>query len=482
MAAAVNNQVHAREVSEALNEVKFSGFHLRAIITAGMGFFTSAYDLTVIGTAVALAKPEWKKAFLAGDPHGVGSFAMLIGLVASVSLAATFIGAMAFGFIADKIGRKSVYGIEAILMTIGAIGSAFAMGPISMIVWRTIMGFGIGGDYPLSGTLMAEYANRENRGKMVGMVFSCQAIGFLLGPIVVLTLLASGVSHDLTWRIALGVGALPALGVIILRRTMPESPRWMAKVKGRTEEAAAALTRYSNGLTSAAGKDGIVREPLSKYVLTLIGTAGAWFVFDYAYYGNTIGMQAIIKSVAPHASPLAPIAWNVLIFGIFAVPGYVIAFMTCDKLGRKTIQMMGFALMGLMFLVLGAVPSLAHNATAFITIFGLSYFFAEFGPNVTTYVLSSELYPVNLRATGFGISAGVAKIGAFIGVIALGPILTKLGFAGGMYLSFGMSIVGLILTAVCIKEPAGKSLEEAGLESNWVKPEPVGQARMPVGV
>ncbi len=482
MAAAVNNQLHAREVSEALNEVKFSGFHLRAIITAGMGFFTSAYDLTVIGTALALAGPEWKKTFLAGDPHGAASFAWLMGLVASVSLAATFIGAMVFGVIADKIGRKSVYGIEAVLMTIGAIGSAFAGGPIAMIIWRTIMGFGIGGDYPLSGTLMAEYANRENRGKMVGMVFSCQALGFLLGPIVVLTLLAAGVSHDLTWRIALGVGALPALGVIILRRTMPESPRWLARAKGRAEEAAAALTRYSDGVTSAAGKDSVVREPLSKYALTLLGTAGAWFVFDYAYYGNTIGMPMIIKSVAPHGGMMASVAWNVLIFGIFAVPGYVAAFMFCDRLGRKTIQMLGFALMGLMFLILGAVPSLSQNAVGFITIFGLSYFFAEFGPNVTTYVLSSELFPVNLRSTGFGISAGIAKIGAFIGVIALGPILAKLGFSGGMYLSFGMSMVGLILTAICIKEPAGKSLEEAGRESNWVEPERATSSRVAVGV
>ncbi len=482
MAAAVNNQLHAREVSEALNEVRFSGFHLRTIITAGMGFFTSAYDLTVIGTALTLAAPAWQKSFLAHNPLGGAEFGWLMSLVASVSLAATFIGAMAFGSIADKLGRKSVYGIEAVLMTIGAIGSAFALGPISMIVWRTIMGFGIGGDYPLSGTIMAEYANRQNRGKMVGMVFSCQALGFLCGPIVVMTLLAAGVSDAMTWRIALGLGALPALGVIILRRTMPESPRWLARAKGQGQSAAAALTRYSDGVTSAAGNDKVVKEPLRKYALTLLGTAGCWFVFDYAYYGNTIGMPTIINKVAPHGTLLSAIAWNVLIFGIFAVPGYILAFMTVDKLGRKAMQMMGFALMGLMFLVLGAVPSVTQNATAFVTVFGLSYFFAEFGPNVTTYVLASELFPVNLRGTCFGISAGVAKIGAFLGVLFLNPILAKLGFSGGMYISFGMSIVGLVLTAICIKEPKGKSLEEAGMESNWVAPEPVRQSQVPVGV
>ena len=480
--AAVNNQLHAQEVSEALNEVKFSGFHLRAIITAGMGFFTSAFDLTVIGTALALAGPEWMKGFMADGGTKAG-FAWTMGLVGSVSLAATFVGAIAFGTIADKIGRKSVYGIEAILMTIGAIGSAFAGGPLAMIVWRTIMGFGIGGDYPLSALLMSEYANRESRGKMVGMVFSCQALGFLAGPIVILTMLAAGVSHDLTWRIALGLGALPAMGVILLRRTMPESPRWQARAMGRSAEAAQSLATYSDG-TAQAGTEratGVVREPLTKYALTILGTAGCWFVFDYAYYGNTIGMPTIINSVAPHASLMTSVAWNVLIFGIFAVPGYVLAFMLSDKLGRKTIQMAGFALMGLMFLVLGLVPALSQNAAAFITIFGLSYFFAEFGPNVTTFVLAAELYPVNLRTTGHGISAGVAKIGAFLGVLFLNGILAKMGFGGGMLLSAGMSVVGLVLTAVCIKEPAGKSLEEAGQESGWTPNiEPSSHERLPV--
>ncbi|MGC8561344.1 MAG: MFS transporter [Phycisphaerae bacterium] len=484
MAAAVNNQLHAREVSEALNEVKFSGFHARTIITAGMGFFASAYDLTIIGTALALAGPEWKKAFMATHhgPHAVQEFAFLMGLVAAISLAGTFLGGFFFGMFADKYGRKSVYGIEAILMAIGAIGSAFAIGPISMIIWRTIMGFGIGGDYPLSGTLMSEYANRENRGLMVGMVFSCQALGFVVGPIVALTMIASGINHELVWRISLALGALPALGVIILRRTMPESPRWLARAKGRSEEAAAALTRYSDGVTSAAGKDAVVREPLSKYWVTLLGTAGTWFVLDYAYYGNTVGMPVIIKSVAPNNTLLVSVAWNVLIFGVFAVPGYVLAFSKCDKWGRKFIQNLGFIVMGLCFLLLGSVPSLSHQPWIFVTVFGISYFFTEFGPNVTTYVLSSEVFPVNIRTTGFGISAGIAKFGAFIGVVLLNPILAGIGFSGGMLISAGMCLVGVILTTLCIKEPAGKSLEEAGRESNWVQPETAPSSRVAVGV
>ncbi|MGC8540850.1 MAG: MFS transporter, partial [Phycisphaerae bacterium] len=141
---AVNNELHAAEVSEALNEVKFSGFHLRAIITAGMGFFTSAYDLAVIGTAIALFSGPWMAKMYGAHPtdHQKIAFAGLIGLIGSISLFATFLGALFFGTIADKFGRKRIYGMEAALMAIGAVGSAFAGGPVAMLIWRTVMGFG----------------------------------------------------------------------------------------------------------------------------------------------------------------------------------------------------------------------------------------------------------------------------------------------------------------------------------------------------
>ncbi len=457
-AAAVSNELHAREVAEALNEVQFTGFHLRAILTAGMGFFTSAYDLTVIGTAVVLANSFW---------HATP---LMIGLVTSISLAFTVLGAFVFGAIADRLGRKSVYGMEAILMTVGALGSALATGPLSMIIWRSIMGFGIGGDYPLSAVIMSEYANRQNRGKMVGMVFSCQALGFLAGPVVLLTMLAAGISHDLCWRIALGLGALPAAGVILLRRSMPESPRWMARARGEGWKAARQLALYSDGMLKAAGADHRVREPLRKYLLTLLGTAGAWFVLDYAYYGNTICMPLILKHlIPPHAVDplLTSTAWNAIIFGLFAVPGYVFAFMFCDKLGHKFVQMLGFAMMALLFLIMGVVPGLVTAVAPFLILFGLSYFFVEFGPNVTTFILAAELFPVNQRTTGHGISAGMAKAGAFLGVFLFPILQSALGLSNILILSAGLSAVGLVLTAVCIKEPARKALEETSLESGW---------------
>jgi MFS family permease len=350
-------------------------------------------------------------------------------------------------------------------MAIGAIGSAFAGGPIGMLIWRTVMGFGIGGDYPLSAVIMSEYANRESRGKMVGMVFSGQALGFLTGPLIAVTLLAAGVSHELTWRILLGLGAIPAIAVIILRRSMPESPRWQARVKGNGEKAAEELAVYSNGNACSRGKDTIVKEPLSKYIKTLIGTAGTWFLIDYTFYGNSVCMPQILNKVSPHASVLQSTAWNVLIFGVFAVAGYIVTFMTCDKLGRKPIQILGFVVMAICFALIGTIPILSSSLIPFIILFGISYFFTEFGPNVITFIISAESYPVNLRTTCHGISSGVGKFGAFLGVFLFPVIGAVLGFKGSLLLSAIVAITGAIITIFFVKESAGLSLEEAGRES-----------------
>ena len=132
-------------------------------------------------------------------------------------------------------------------MVVGALGSALSPSFWVLIVFRFVLGFGVGGDYPVSAVLMSEYANRRDRGKLVGMVFSTQALGLIVGPLIALALLGGGVSDGLAWRIMLGLGAIPAAAVVYLRRQMPESPRYQAQVQGRHGEAAVGLSRFSAG-------------------------------------------------------------------------------------------------------------------------------------------------------------------------------------------------------------------------------------------
>jgi len=456
----VSQTTVARGVIEALDEAPLSRFHLRAVLTAGTGFFTDAYDLFIIGTALALIKVEYHPS------------AVVIGLVGSTALLAAFIGSTVFGRIADIFGRKKIYGLEAAIMAVAAVGSALAPNLAWLIVWRFVLGIGIGGDYPVSAVLMSEYSNRKNRGRLVGMVFSMQALGLIAGPLVALVILGLGVNHDIAWRLMLGLGAIPALAVIYLRRTLPESPRYRAQVQGRAEEAAEAIRRYSKGVVDAGSRAvgrqvrlGL-RQFLSnpRYLVLLLGTAGCWFMFDYAFYGNTISTPLILKAVVPHASLITDTAIALLIFTIAAAPGYLLAFLTVDRIGHRRLQYIGFTVMGLAFLAIGVIPGLTTLIVPFVLVYGISYFFTEFGPNTTTFLLASELYPVSARTTGHGISAGLAKVGAFAGTLTFPLVSGSLGLAGVMSIAAGTAGVGLLLTRL-LPEPAGKSLEEVSGES-----------------
>ena len=207
-------------VADLLNDAPRSRFHRRAVVISGMGFFTDAYDLFVISTVAVLVKAQWHLSTTQTS------------WVAGSTILAAFIGALVFGRIADVLGRKSVYVLVALIMIVGALTSAFATGFLWLVVARFVLGLGIGGDYPVSAVLMSEYANRDDRGRLVGLVFSMQALGLIVGPLVGLALLSSGISHDLTWRLMLGLGALPAAAVVYLRSKMPESPRFQARVQG----------------------------------------------------------------------------------------------------------------------------------------------------------------------------------------------------------------------------------------------------------
>jgi MFS transporter, PHS family, inorganic phosphate transporter len=460
-------ETQARDLIAALDEASLSRFHLRAVLVSGMGFFTDAYDLFVIGIASTLIAAQWNLSS--------GQLALLN----STMLFAAFLGACVLGRFADTGGRKRVYWLVAAIMIVAAVGSALSPSFWVLIGFRFLLGFGVGGDYPVSAVLMSEYANRKDRGKLVGMVFGTQALGLIVGPLVALALLGAGVSDDLAWRILLGLGAVPAAAVIYLRRKMPESPRYQVQVQGKAQQAADQIAVFTDGQVSGDGSGGQRHELGLRAFLTnrhwlilLAGTAGTWFLLDYAYYGNTISTPQILGLISPNASTMTKIALQLAIFAVAAVPGYLLAIARLDKIGHRKLQLLGFAMMGACFLIIAAVPGLTTAVVPFLLVYGVSYFFTEFGPNMTTFVMPSELYPVSMRATGHGISAGVGKLGAFIGVF-LFPILSdNLGLRGTLLLTAGVSALGFALTLV-LPEPAGRSLEDMPTSTRDIRTRPL---------
>ena len=450
-----------RTVSQLLDDAPPSRFHHRAVLISGMGFFTDAYDLFVIGTVAALVKIQWNLSTTQTS------------WVTGAAILGAFVGAFVFGRIADIFGRKVVYITVAAIMIFGALASALAPSFIFLVIARLILGLGIGGDYPVSAVLMSEYSNRADRGRLVGLVFSMQAVGLIVGPLVGIVLLSSGVGDPLAWRILLGLGALPAAGVIYFRAKMPESPRFTALVKGRADKAATELHQFANGAVDASTvtDDGThlmgIRQFLAnpRLLLMLVGTAGCWFLFDYAYYGNTLSLPSILSEVSPNASIELKLFLSLALFVIFALPGYALAVWKIDKIGHRRLQFIGFAVMAACFILLGAVPALTSTVAPFIAIFGVSYLFTEFGPNMTTFVLPSEVFPVHMRTTGHGVAAGIGKLGAFVGVFLVPQLAQHIGLRGLLYVAGGAAVLGFLLTNV-LPETTGRSLEEISGEDN----------------
>jgi PHS family inorganic phosphate transporter-like MFS transporter len=446
---------------ESLDDSKVSKFQLKIMLVSGMGFFTDAYDLFVIGIVVALLQPEWNLS------------TSQVSLLNSATLAASAVGAIVFGRIADILGRKKIYGYEVLILAAGAIASAFAPNYTFLLVSRIILGIGIGGDYPVSATIMSEYSGKESRGKMVGLVFAMQGAGLVVGPLVAAILLSSGISNDYIWRILLALGAIPGLAVFYMRRQIQETPRF-AMAGGAQEEAEAAIAQ-ATGATPTKGPqpeskarhaqgamEGFLVLARSRRMVTwLVGTALCWALLDFSYYGNSISSPAILKLLNPHASLLHNTLVQLLIFVVFALPGYALAIKLIDRSGRKTIQGLGFAMMALAFMLIGLVPGVTTTAAPFVLLYGMSYFFTEFGPNTTTFIYPAEIFPVEVRTTAHGISAAAGKMGAFAGAYLFPVMLaSRLGIRGAEIIAGVMSIAGLILTLTLLPEPKGKSLEE----------------------
>ena len=253
------------------------------------------------------------------------------------------------------LGRKRIYGIEVLVLAAGAIACAFSPNIYWLIGLRFILGIGVGGDYPVSATIMSEYAGKNSRGMLVSLVFAMQAAGLIVGPLLASALLATSLSQDLIWRILVGFGAVPALAVYFQRRGMKETPRYL-KAAGKKEDGSDGEGSPKRKTTFGVGFGSLLSDPRLR--LRLIGASLAWFLLDFAYYGNAVSSPLVLGALGGNDSLIKKTLTQLLIFAVFAAPGYAVAALTMDKLGRKWIQIAGFFMMAVAFAAMAFIPNL----------------------------------------------------------------------------------------------------------------------------
>jgi PHS family inorganic phosphate transporter-like MFS transporter len=408
------------------------------MLISGISFFTDAYDLFIIGVILILIKNVFSTNIFS------------LGMLASAALFGAVLGPSLFGYFGDKFGRKRVYWITVSLLAIAAIGSSLAFGIIDLIIWRFVLGIAIGGDYPLSSTIVAEYSNKSNRGALIASTFAMQGFGIIVGIILAVALIYGGIPYALAWRILLAFGAIPALLTIPFRKKLDETPWYKEMLKSNVNND----KKHEKFMKVATKRKNI-----------LLGTTLSWFLIDVTYYGTGI-FTPYLTTILGVSGVLSSIETTAILLLLFAVPGYWVAVALIDKQGRKSMQVIGFLAVALCFLIIAVFGSamLSVLPMLFFAIYGLSFFFTNYGPNTTTYVYPVELYPTEFRSRGHGIAATIGKFGAAISVLIFPFLLEEVGSFSLLAILGAVALFGAIESLILLPETKQKSLEATSRE------------------
>ncbi|KAF7327839.1 Inorganic phosphate transporter [Mycena kentingensis (nom. inval.)] len=498
-----------------VDNASFSWFHVKVCLVAGVGFFTDAYDIFAINFASTML----------GYVYGSNATATSAGkLTANQDLGVkvatpvgTLVGQLLFGWLADVVGRKRMYGVELMIIIIATFaqaltGAGHAVSIVGvLVVWRFIMGVGIGGDYPLSATISSEFAATRIRGRMMTAVFAAQGWGNFTAGIVSLILVAAfknkilaepalnQLNHiDYMWRLLIGIGCIPGVVALYFRLTIPETPRFTMDIERNVIQA---TDDIDNVLTTGKFKtdpDAVVqrveapRASWSDFCAyfgkwengkVLFGCAYSWFALDIAFYGLGLNSSIILTAIG-FGSPstkgtqgvydnLHNIAIGNLILAVAGlIPGYYATFLFIDSWGRKPIQLMGFIMLTITFVIMGfaydKLTATTSAKNAFVFLYCLTNFFQNFGPNTTTFVVPGEAFPTRYRSTAHGISAASGKLGAIVAQVGFSRLVNIGGtnkFVKHILEIFALFMLTGIFSTLLIPETKGKSLEELSNEN-----------------
>jgi len=509
-------QAHVTTLDErrraALSEIDnapFSWFHVKVCLVAGVGFFTDAYDIFAINIAATMI------GYVYGHTSNQLSTNQSLGVKVATPVG-NLVGQLLFGWLADVIGRKRMYGVELMIMIVATFGQALAgqapaVSAIGVIiVWRFIMGVGIGGDYPLSAIISSEFAATRSRGRLMTAVFAAQGWGNLAAAIVAIIVVQAYktsiiaapfpavVPVDYCWRLLIGLGCVPGVVALYFRLTIPETPRFTMDIERNVAQATADI---ENVLTSGkhVEEDAIVQRVNApkasradfaayfgqwKNMKVLIGTAYSWFALDIAFYGLGLNSSIILTAINfgnPSGNKSSSLyvyqnLYNISVGNLILslaglIPGYWASFLVIDSWGRKPLQLMGFTVLTILFAIMGfaydALNATTTSKNAFVFLYCLANFFQNFGPNTTTFVIPGEAFPTRYRSTAHGISAATGKLGAVVSQVGFARLVNIGGtnaFVKHIMEIFAFFMLTGIFSTLLIPETKQRSLEDISQE------------------
>ncbi|KAA1468145.1 MFS Git1p-like glycerophosphoinositol permease [Dentipellis sp. KUC8613] len=373
--------------------------------------------------------------------------------VSNSLLVGACLGQVTVGLVCDRVGRKVALVSTTLLIVLGALlGTAAhgAHGSVQGLFWfltfaRGITGIGVGGEYPASSTSASEAANEKmvkNRGPVFIMVtnFVLSFGGPLAVSVFLIVLSAAGEDHLPTvWRVCFGIGILLPLSVLIFRLRMLSSQLYRKSAIKR---------RVPYWLV------------FKRYWRPLIGTCGAWFLYDFVTFPNGVFSGTIISSVIHNGSIRRTAEWQLLL-GSLALPGVFVGAMLCNPLGRRNTMILGFSGYLVFGLIIGcAYEKITKIIPLFVIFYGLMQSFGNLGPGDMLGLVSAESYATPVRGTCYGLSAAIGKAGAAVGTQAFTPIQNNLGKKWTFIIAAICGVTGIIVTYIFVPDMTGVDLAD----------------------
>jgi MFS transporter, putative metabolite:H+ symporter len=436
-------------IDQQIENAKLTRFHYGLLALGSFIYAFTAMDVLLIAAVLTPIIAEF----------GLAQQPLVSGLLLSAGYLGMFVGALSCGALADRIGRKNTLLFTLTMLTIFTALNAFAPDPLTMGILRFLAGIGLGGSLPQPGVYVSEYVPAKYRGRFLGLVEASWVYGALLSLIFPFILFPM-----IGWRLTFLVSLLPLVLIPVVYFLAPESLRYL-QVKGRTQEAIELLKKHK--LVSADFKEDLVPVAVEKQgtrtTLTELWSQKfrkrtlmlwvSWAVLVYTYHGIFTWLPTFYSS-ALGFTVVRSIQW-VLIVTLAQVPGYYIAALLLDRVGRKRIAVVFLAAAGIGSVLL----SMAMNTDS-ILLWSVVISFFNLGAWSALYAYTPELYPTRIRGTASG---AAASMGRLAGVIA--PTATPLLFAyGGLPVAFTVfalvHFIGAITIALLGMETKGKTLKE----------------------
>jgi MFS family permease len=459
------------DIPARLDRLPWARWHWLIVIGLGTVWILDGLEVTIVGSMSDALKPE-------GDGLGMSSFQ--IGFAGAAYVAGACVGALFFGHLTDRLGRKKLFMVSLGVYSVATVLTAFSMNPAWYFAARFLTGAGIGGEYAAINSAIDELIPARYRGRVDVAINGSFWVGAAAGALLTIPLLdPTVIDQAWGWRLAFGLGAILALGILLVRRNLPESPRWLF-IHGREDEAEEIVKDIERTISEETGKQlhdvsetitirqrkAIGIPLIAKTVFTLypkrtvlcfslfVGQAFLYNAFFFTY-GDTLSTFLDVSQTG----------WYIAVFALSNFAGALLLSPLFDSLGRVRMITGTYVLSGVLLAVAGFF--LGDFSAVTLTLMGsIIFFFASAGASAA-YLTASEVFPLETRALciAFFYAIGTAA-GGIAGPLLFGWLIDNATASGdiskiaiGYYIGAALMIAGGIIEAFLGVKAEGQSLE-----------------------